>query len=357
MSVVVTITLVAQLLTSRLLESAHDGDYQLMRQVLADLLHDTEDKALSRAEIVAAMPSVRTAFINRDRAKLLAECQKMFELQGQKYGLDQAQFHVPPGVSFLRLDRPEKFGEDETGFRPILAEVHQTKVVRKGTGITRVGPAVFGIVPIQDDAGKLVGSFEMGLELAPELDTIKESFGLEATVFFEERLLREIATDVSPEVLTPKNRVGKYTRFHSTHPELAAALVTDKDVDVNEPRTYERTVAGTSWGVQLVPLYSEGNKQIGVVALSSNFGEDTSLAHRALVWQLLAALFGIVMMVGAILVVVRGVLLAPLAALNERMSALASGDASKEADPADSYCAELRELAANYEKLRSEKQR
>jgi methyl-accepting chemotaxis protein len=351
--VVLAITGVAQFLTSRLLESAHDGDYQLMRQVLSDFLKDAEQQALTRAELVATMPAVRAAFVGRDRPKLTAECQKMYETQAEKYGLDQAQFHTPPGVSFLRLHAPAQFGDEQASYRPMLAEVHQTKSVRKGTDVTKTGPAVFGIVPIADDAGNFAGSFEMGLDLAPELDTIKEAYGLEAALYFEEKLLRDVATDLPGDVITPKNRVGRYVRFHATHPELAAALVTDGDVDVTEPKSFERSVAGTAWGVQLVPLYNYANHQIGVVALGTNFGADKTLARRALVWQVLAALFGVVTLAGVILVVIRGVLLAPLAALNERMAALAAGDPSRPADPLDSYCEELRTLAANYERLRS----
>jgi len=355
--VIVTITLVARSLTNGLLESAHDGDYQLMRQVLADFLGDMEDKALSRAEIVAATPAVRDALAARDRPKLLAECRKLYEIQEQKYGLDQAQFHVPPGISFLRLGQPAKFGEDESTYRPMLADALQTKLVRKGTAITRTGPAVFGVVPMFDDGGKLIGSFEMGLELGPELDTIKEAYGLEATVFFDEQMLKQDATEIDPSVVSQNNRVGKFIRYHATHPELAALLVTDKEVDVTEPRSYERAVAGTSWGVQLVPLYNYHNKQIGVVALASNFGEDKTLARRALVWQVLVALFGFILLVGTIFMVVRGIVLAPLGELKARMDALAAGDASMPADPMESYCEEVRGIAAAYEKLRQKHER
>ncbi|HVJ90032.1 MAG TPA: cache domain-containing protein [Labilithrix sp.] len=350
------ITALAQVLTNRLVSTAHEGDYELMRSALSNTLKAMADEATSDAEIVANIPSVRKAFIARDRAALQAETLGMFRTIEAKYAIDQAQFHLPPGVSFLRLDAPDKFGDDQTSYRPMLAEAHHEKSIRKGTAITKGGPAIFGIVPIVDDHGQFAGSFEMGLEFGPVLKELKTAYGIEGAVFFEEKQLREIATDIEPEVLTPKNRLGKYIRYYATHPELMTAIVTDRDIEITEAKRFVRTVARAPWGVQLLPLYNYANKQIGVVALATSFAEDKTLAGRSLVWQILAGIFACIVVAGAVLVAIRGVLLAPLAALTERMSALAAGDTSKPADPLEDYCEELQSLASSYEKLRGQKQ-
>jgi hypothetical protein len=188
------------------------------------------------------------------------------------------------------------------------------------------------------------------------LDKIKQAYNLETAVFIDEKMLREISTDMPADVLSPQNRVGKYIRYYATNPELVRALVKDGDVDATEPKSYSRRFAGTPWGVQLVPMYNYANKQVGMYSLAMDFSEMRGSEGRVRAWQALAALFAIVALSGIILVVIRGVLLAPLRGLNERMSALADGDASKPADPADSYCEELQTLAANYERLRSERE-
>jgi hypothetical protein len=347
---------VSMVLTLQMLESSEEGSFELMRDVLSSILKSTEDRALVRAELVSSMPAVRAAFVARDRPRLLAECSDMFKEQSEKYGLDQAQFHVPPGVSFLRLHDPTDFGDDQTGYRPMLTEVNREKVLRKGIAITRAGPAISGISPMFDNDGRHVGSFEMGLEFSPMLDKIKQAYNLETAVFIDEKMLREISTDMPADVLSPQNRVGKYIRYYATNPELVRALVKDGDVDATEPKSYSRRFAGTPWGVQLVPMYNYANKQVGMYSLAMDFSEMRGSEGRVRAWQALAALFAIVALSGIILVVIRGVLLAPLRGLNERMSALADGDASKPADPADSYCEELQTLAANYERLRSERE-
>lgn len=350
---IAVVTIVSAVFTGKLVEAAHDDSYLLMRQVYASILKSTEDKALSRAEIVEAIPSVHAAFLARDRQKLLAELKPMFNEQDEKYGLDQAGFHTPPGVYFLRLHKPEQFGDDQTSYRPMLADVHQTKSARKGISIGRNGVTINGIVPIVDETGKLQGSFEMGMEVPGMLDKIKEAYGIEASIYFEEKKLREVATGLGGDVLSPQNRVGRYIRFHATHPELAKELVTDADIEISEQKHFERSVKGVPWGVQLMPVYNYANKQIGVVALASSFAEDKAAARRARIWSILTAVFSIVIIAGVTTVTIRGKLSLPLRALSERMVALSEGDRTKPADPIDSYSDELVPIAEAYEKMRA----
>jgi hypothetical protein len=346
------VTAVAMFFTDRLLTTSYDGDYELMRDIFHAELDAFQDEALHEAEIVVAIPAVRKAFLDRDRPRLLAETRPMFAVQAEKYGVDRAEFHEPPGISFLRLHRPEKFGDDQTSYRPVLAEAHRQKAIRQGVEITRSGPGVSAIVPILDDAGKLSGTFEMALDFAPLFDELKTTYEFESALFLEERLLREVATELPEDVTSVRNRVGPYIRFHTTHDELLKSLVSDHDVDVTEPRSYERTVSGITWGVQLIPLYNHAHQQIGVVSLANNFGKDRAAARRAFVWQGLAALFAVVLLAGAVLVVIRGWLLAPLAALNERFAALAKGEEAIPARDMEDQCEEIRKLAESYEELR-----
>lgn len=352
--VISLVILISNLLTARLLEASKEANYRMMRDVLASILKSTEDRALSRAEIVEAIPSVHNAFVAKDREKLLSETLAMYKEQDEKYGVQDAQFHLAPGISFLQLPKPEQFGDDQTPYHGMLVDVNTNHVVRKGIAITRSGPSVYGIVPVTDN-GKHFGSFALGLELEASLNKIKEAYNIEATMFIEEKLLLEVATDLKGDIMSAKNRVGRYIRYHATHPELAANLVTDRDVDVREPKHFERTVAGTLWGVQLVPMYNYSGKQIGVFALATNLADERADANRVNVWMALSGLFAIVLLAGLVLIVVRGLLLRPVAQLGEGMRALADGDAGKPLDPPDTYVEEMRPLVEAYEKLRREK--
>lgn len=342
-------------LTDVMVEASEASSFKLMRSVLTDVLSDNEEAALVRAELISSLPAVRKAFAKRDREGLLAECKDMFAEQKEKYGMDEGQFHTPPGVSFLRLHNPQKFGDDQSKNRPMLVDVIKNKAHKHGIVLAPTGVFVTAIVPMEDMDDKLNGAFEMGLDFAPVLDEMKKAYGMETAVFIDEKALREIATELKGDVLSDKNRVGKYMRYYSTHTELMTALVKDTDVDVTDVATYDRLANGSTWGVELVPLYDFNNHQIGVFALAKDFSEVVGMEGRAKVWQALACIFSIVLLAGAILVVIRGVLLRPVASLSARMAALAAGDPSQPADDPSTYCQELQGLAESYETLRKGK--
>jgi methyl-accepting chemotaxis protein len=245
--IICAMTIFMHELTDVMVEAAEASSFKLMRSVLTDVVGDNEEAALVRAELVSSLPAVRKAFAKRDRDALLAECKDMFAEQKEKYGMDEGQFHTPPGVSFLRLHAPTKFGDDQSKSRPMLVDVIKNKAHKHGIVLAPTGVFVSAIVPMEDMDDKLNGSFEMGLAFAPVLDEMKKAYGMETAVFIDEKMLREIAVELKGDVISDKNRVGKYMRYYSTHTDLLTALVKDTDVDVTEVSTYDRMANGSTW--------------------------------------------------------------------------------------------------------------
>lgn len=355
-TVVTVVVFVGSVLTGRMFERSKQSTLRLMQAVLANSLRSAEGKAVERAEIVVSMPSVREAFLKRDRAALANECARMFKIQDEKYGVNTAQFHTPPGVSFLRLHSPQQFGDDQSGYRPILADVSENKAIRKGLALSRSGPSVFGVVPILDDSGNYAGSFEIGLELAAVLNRMKEQFGIEVFALIDEKLLRSVASDLPPDVVASQNRrTGRFLRIHATRPSIADVLLTDRDVEVRDPVSYERRADGSLWSVQLVPMYDYGGKPIGVYAMAQDLTAVEAHARRVRIWQAASAVFAIAALTLVVFVTIRQLVLAPVEKLARQMSALASEDRSMPAKGA--YCAELEVIATSYEALRHQQPR
>lgn len=151
--VIALLSFLSQRLFSGLTSSIEESQLELMGSILDSAVRGAEGRALARAEMIADLPNIRRLFIARDRAGLLAETQAMFKVQKEKHGVDQAQFHLPPAVSFLRIGDPEKFGDDLSAFRPMVVTVNREHTAKKGFAIARSGPAIFGITPIADDQG------------------------------------------------------------------------------------------------------------------------------------------------------------------------------------------------------------
>jgi HAMP domain-containing protein len=71
------------------------------------------------------------------------------------------------------------------------------------------------------------------------------------------------------------------------------------------------------------------------------------------VWQSLLALFASVIIAGAVLVILRGLLLRPLARVSSAMRELASGEAGAPIADTDAMPEELQEIAKHHETLRA----
>jgi methyl-accepting chemotaxis protein len=257
-------------------------------------------------------------------------------------------------MSLVRLHAPTRFGDDLARFRPMVVAVNRERAPRNGLAIAATGPAIFGVTPIKDAQDGHLGSVEFGLEFGPMLDGLKAAYGLEFTLFIEEKPLRDFASGVNPAILSDQNRVGRFVRFHTTNGAVAREVATDADVStVNEPTRYTRDALGVPYGVLLVPLRDNAGESLGVIAVARDFSGTRAAAGRSLVWQICLAIFGIVIMSGAIIVVLRGFLLRPLAVIDQRFAALAAGERVTTVDDGDRFCLEVQRVIAHYQQART----
>ena len=303
-----------------LTDAVEENQFQSVEAILVASLRGAEDRALARAQMIADLPSTRAIFAGRDdaaRDRLLAEYRQMFEVQRDKGGVDQMQFHVPPATSFLRLHAPSLYGDDLSEFRPLVVVVNRDQIARKAAAIARTGPAMFGVVPVYDDRQQHIGTFEVGIDFGPVLDGLKAEHGLELALLIEEDPLRRFgAPEVTAPLLNEHNRVGRYVKTHSTHWELLRKLVSPGDVAaLDGTERYAASANGTPYGVVLLPIRNLAGDPMGLVVVAKDFSASRAAAGRSAVLQTLLALFAIVALSGVILVVVRGMLLEPLAEL------------------------------------------
>jgi methyl-accepting chemotaxis protein len=351
--VIAAVTAITVSLFSGLVQSVEAEQFKMMKSIVSFNLKGAENRALARAEMIADLPMAQQLLAARDRPRMLNEFGKMFQGQKAKYGVDQAQFHLAPHTSFLRLQAPDQHSDDLSKFRPMVVAVNQDRVARKGLAIARTGPAIFGVVPVADEAGQHLGSFEFGLDFGAVLASLKEAYGLELAVFIEEGPLRQFARGLGGDVLNDANRVGKYMKFHSTRWELMKGLTTAEDlVNVTDAAEFTREISDVTYGVLLLPLRNSGGEQLGVIAVARDFSASRGAAGKTLVWQITLALFAIIVLAGVVLVVLRGFVTRPLEMLNTRFSALAAGDRTAVVDAPESLSTEMQDLARSHEELR-----
>lgn len=354
-SVSVVVLLLTAIISNRLFSgltaAVEQSEFDSMEAILAYNLESAGKKALARAEMVADLPSSGRLVGARDRAGLTSEYTTMFDVQRDKHGVDQMQFHTAPATSLLRLHAPGTYDDDLSAFRPMVVSTNQDHVARVGMEIAFNGPALFGVAPVRDTSGNSVGTFEVGISFGPLVDNLKVAYGLEFALFIEEELLDK--NGVPPEVFGDQNRLAKYVKYHSTHWDLLQQLVSAADLArLEEPVRFTKDAFDVPYGVVLVPLRGSTGAPLGVMAIAKDFGASRAAAGRSVVWQALLALFGIVTLAGAVQVVVRGFLLRPLAVLTDGLAKIGNEPPSG-TPPVEvaTLCDELRGLAAEHQRL------
>jgi len=118
--------------------------------------------AETMSALVANIPLVQKEFAAGNRKGLEKLFVPGFHVMKNKYGVRQFQFHTPPAISFLRVHKPAKFGDDLSSFRHTVVRTNEKLVPTRGLEVGVAGLGARGMVPVFYD-GKHIGSVEFGM--------------------------------------------------------------------------------------------------------------------------------------------------------------------------------------------------
>ncbi|WP_417795514.1 cache domain-containing protein [Terasakiella pusilla] len=142
-------------------------------------------RAESLAQMSAHIPQAAEAFANQDREALFGLFLPVFAELKQNYAVRQFQYHLPPATSFARIHKPEKFGDDLSGFRKTVIETNATKKTIVGIEKGVAGLGVRGVVPVFKGQTHL-GSVEFGMSFGPAFfERYKENYGIDLALHIE----------------------------------------------------------------------------------------------------------------------------------------------------------------------------
>ncbi|NVK17575.1 MAG: CZB domain-containing protein [Methylocystaceae bacterium] len=136
-------------------------------------------RAESLAQLVAHIPDANEKFAMQDRDGLFGMFLPAFKELKANYAVRQFQYHLPPATSFARIHKPEKFGDDLSGFRNTVIETNAEKKAIVGLEKGVAGLGVRGVVPVYNNENH-VGSVEFGMSFGqPFFDRYKENFAID----------------------------------------------------------------------------------------------------------------------------------------------------------------------------------
>ena len=222
-------------------------------------------KARTLARFTAALPDLAARFAADDRTGLASALAPAWEAIKPE-GFDQFQYHVAPATSFLRLHKPEKFGDDLTAFRTTVVETLRDHRVVTGIENGVQGVGIRAVVPI-DRAGRGAGSVEFGL-----------TFGMDFAREFSNRTGLRVALVLDGADGARKLAASTFTGEGILGEQLYAAAAAAEETALGR-----RTMDSRTWSLAGRPLKDYSGRRIGTVVLAADTTELDAVFDRALV--------------------------------------------------------------------------
>ena len=159
-------------------------------------IQDEINKGELALSLLLKNKGVVKAFANRDRQFLNATLVPFYrKVLKPKFHIAQFQFHLPPAISFFRVHKPNKFGDDLSSFRKTVLMANKEKKVITGVELGRAGLGIRIVYPVFYEH-KHIGSVEFGISFLNVLKKVEHLFknrGVHFMLGLNEDLLKQIA--------------------------------------------------------------------------------------------------------------------------------------------------------------------
>jgi hypothetical protein len=299
---------------------SENQEQNMVLNLIQSSLQEANKKALARADLISRLPFIQKNFRENSRDELLDNIKTSLKVQKQRFSITEAQFHLPPAKSYLRVFRPKAPQEDLSSFRQMVLKVNKDKVPLSGIEIGRRGIGIRGVVPISDEKGH-IGSFEIAMDFKPVLDSLKKTTGFESAVFVDEDKMSEIATLIPKpdlEKIVGGMRVQEATNWKTIRSLVTPDIMTTtKQVDFKVLKNNNE-----SYSAILVPLQDYKGQQIGLIVTAKSLKYLENL-KASLFWNnIFLALAQTLVITGTASILFNGLLLRPVLALGNRIKSI-----------------------------------
>ena len=235
--------------TRELLTESERTLESIVTNSIAKEMEDNLDYTEANVRSIVDNPKVQELFAKRDRQGLYEYLLPTYQSMKDKF--PQAHFHLPDSTSFLRLNKPEKFGDSLKDFRFTVNEANHSKKTVKGIegGVSGFGFRV--VMPVFYE-GNHVGSFEFGREIEHTfLEDLKKSYDGDFTLYqLDENGSKFISSTATEEAVD------------FSFPNLLG--------DIREGKAFFVTSADENYNYYFLPLKSYDGKTLGFLQFVDN---------------------------------------------------------------------------------------
>lgn len=178
--------MIVPVVTYQLNSTIHTAEESELRQlaISAEAEIASEGRlAVALSTFYANINSLQRALADGERDYLTTQLQPAFAVMRENFGAVQFQIHTPPATSWLRVHRPDRFGDDLSGFRQTVVETNRSQRAVQGLEFGVEGLGIRGISPIKL-SGRHLGSVEFGMSFGqPFFEQFKTKYGVDLGLY------------------------------------------------------------------------------------------------------------------------------------------------------------------------------
>ncbi|MEW5829893.1 MAG: cache domain-containing protein [Chloroflexota bacterium] len=299
-------------------------------EVFYSRLESLKNFALALATETANNPEVQAAFAAGNRKKLTDLTLPGYLAVDAQFDVPQAQFHLPPATSFLRLHQLENFGDDLSAFRFTVLAANAEKLPTAGVEMGRGGLGMRGVVPVFYK-NLHVGTVEYGLNIDRTLlAQLADQFGDDWQIL----LLREPA-----EIATFAGAVGE---TEGPTPDFILQASTLDEPFYDEAEAYIQAKNGQTVTTRLraddkayivisAPIFDYSGQVIGILNVIRDRTADARSTSTVFITIIFSSILGVALGGYGLFSIARRIL-HPIAALTETATMITEGNLEIQAD-------------------------
>lgn len=206
----------------------YDQYKQLARNIQSGLL---EHYAIEK--LYQQLPTADEDLKNSLREELLSTIRPRYTYLNTNMRVKQLHFHLPDNSSFLRLHRPEKFGDSLAGIRETLEYVNQEHLAIDGFEEGRLYSGYRFVFPITAADKSHLGSMEVSFGPEAFIASMMKQYDILSNFFIKEEIAER---KVFPEDLSRVSAQSHHTGYLYDKNVLATLQgVTNKTIRVLKP--------------------------------------------------------------------------------------------------------------------------
>ena len=304
-------------------EDSYASQAKEMQTVFAEALESKNSVGITNAINLAKNSVVINGLASGDREgtlKSLKSLSKEYK-EHTKYGNIKIHVHDRDVHSFIRVWKPEKFGDDLSGFRKTILAVKESRKPLVAIEVGVAGLELRGIAPIES-GGEYVGSVEFMQGLNSVVKDLQKNFGIDLVIGLDNQYLE------NANELQGKPKIGEHYTLAVKEDVVNKGLVSELNQAEFDPK--KGPFNTENYYVMPIPIkdfsgqdvaYAFSAKKLETVEAIISQSED-SLMRQVVIMAVLDA-FILVLLIW----IVRRAVIEPIENLDQIAEELGSGEA------------------------------